>query len=306
MKKVSITISTALIGCGAVMLAFTARPILGDTSSIPPLNPLGIKKSPYGEVFAMAMQGPIDRHWHGTVDTNTHRDCDNYSNCSHPFHQEKPEAAPAAEPSWKQSIIAHLDGMKLALEERTNPKAASETHKLFIRRGIEDKLRFAYELDPAHYANYNTYHFFLTEPQLGTRPQLNSSAAKLAQDTINYCLAQRTDPRHALTAAAAAGNVVELMLNDRHSNPEKPNYTAEQMREVISIMDQSIGLYSHLANEWEENGTWNELSEMRLLEVADRLHFTMKIREAHDAAIRRLEGLPPQQSAGTDNSNELN
>ena len=32
-----------------------------------PLNPLGINGSPYGEVFAMAMQGPIDTYFHGAM-----------------------------------------------------------------------------------------------------------------------------------------------------------------------------------------------------------------------------------------------
>jgi hypothetical protein len=182
--------------------------------------------------------------------------------------------------------------MGAGLTERTNPRGASKAHKFYLRREIENKLRFAYNLDPGHYGNYNAYHFFLTEPELGTRPELTPHAAKLAQDTINYCLNQRNDPRQALTAAAAAGNVIELMFNDRHVNPDKPRFTTRQMKDVLKVMDQSIGLYAHLANEWADNGLWANLSELRLAETQERFNFVLKIRDSQEQAIRRLEGLP--------------
>ncbi|MEK6231341.1 MAG: hypothetical protein N2A42_05780 [Luteolibacter sp.] len=57
-------------------------------------------------------------------------------------------------------------------------------------------------------------------------------------------------------------------------------------------MDRSFGLYSHLSNEWSESGVWGNISELRLIEVEERLSFTLKIRDSHEQSIRRLEGLP--------------
>ena len=286
MKSISNILSIALIGCGVGGFVLASKPLLASKEAEVPLNVLGINRSPYGEVFAMAMQGPIDTHFHATESSG--HICD--ENCGHAKPEE--EAPVASHVSMNDSLRGFIEGMGEGLAERTNPRAASEAHKFYLRREIEDKLRFAYNLDPGHYGNYNAYHFFLTEPQLGTRTELTPHAAKLAQDTINYCLARREDPRQALPAAAAAGNVIELMFNDRHINPEQPRFTTAQMKNVLQVMDQSIGLYAALANEWAERGLWANLSELRLAETQERFDFVVKIRDSHEKAIRRLEGLP--------------
>ena len=245
---------------------------------------------------------PIDTYFHAAEDKK--HICADPDHCQHHHAKSNQNLAIRKYTGIDDRLRHFIDGMGAGLVERTNPKAATDAHKFFIRRGIEDKLRFAYNLDPGHYGNYNAYHFFLTEPQLGTRPELTPTAAKLAQDTINYCLAQRNDPRQALTAAAAAGNVIELMFNDRHVHPEKPRFTTEQMRNVLKVMDQAIGLYSHLANEWTENGQWGNFSELRLLEVEERFRFVLKIRQSQEEAIRRLEGLPISQQISTSMNSE--
>ena len=289
MKSIPNIISIALIGCGVAGFVVASKPLLASKEADVPLNVLGINRSPYGEVFAMAMQGPIDTYFHATEDSG--HVCD--EQCGH----EKPEeSAAVADAGANDRLRGFIDGMGKGLTERTNPRGTSDGHKFYIRRGIEDKLRFAYNLDPGHYGNYNAYHFFLTEPQLGTRPELTPHAAKLADQTIAYCLSQRNDPRQALTAASAAGNVIELMFNDRQVNPEKPRFTTDQMRNVLKVMDQSIGLYAHLANEWADKGLWANLSELRIAETQERFDFILKIRDTHEQAIRRLEGLPDDGS----------
>lgn len=290
MKTIENIISFALIGGGAAGLAIASKPLMGNTETDIPLNVLGINRSPYGEVFAMAMQEPIDEFFHAVEDRG--HTCNDGGHCQH--GHAKPEAQDG------KGLRHFIDGMSAGLAERTNPKAATAGHKFFIRRGIEDKLRFAYNLDPAHYGNYNAYHFFLTEPELGTRPQLTPTAAKLAHETISYCLAQQSDPRQALTAAAAAENVVELMFNDRHLHPEKPNFTTDQMRELVEVTDRAIGLYSHLSNQWSEDGLWSNLSDLRRAEVEDRLGFILRIRQSQEQAIRRLEGLPDERRASAE------
>lgn len=295
MKSISNVITIALIGGGVAAFVIASRPLLENKEIDVPLNMLGINRSPYGEVFAMAMQGPIDTYFHATESSG--HECGDPENCQHGHIKENEVVAKEEYGSWNDRLRHFIEEMGAGQVERTNPRAASAAHKFYLRRQIEDKLRFAYNLDPSHYGNYNAYHFFLTQPQLGTRPELTPGAAKLAQDTINYCLSQRTDPRQALTAAAAAGNVIELMFNDRQVNPGSSPYTTVQMREMLAIMDHSIGLYSHLANEWLEKGYWENLSAHRLSEAEDRFNFVLKIRRSQEEAIRRLEGLPDTQRA---------
>lgn len=63
MKPYSFITSIMLIVLGATGFVWVT-PSLSENKEIDvPLNVLGIKRSPYGEVIAMAMQGPIDSYW---------------------------------------------------------------------------------------------------------------------------------------------------------------------------------------------------------------------------------------------------
>lgn len=284
-------ISLCLIGGGVFAWAFAGRPLATNPDLDVPLNPLGINGSPYGEVFAMAMQGPIETYFHGGMGTGGHRHEEGQScdSC------QKNPPAPKAGPSPKRNLENLLASLNEATELSTNPKAPSDAHKRYLRRQTEDKLRFAYQLDPSHYGNYNSLNFFLTEPAVGTRPELTPSAAKLAQDTIQYCLKQEHDPRPALTAAAAATNMLHLMFEDLKS--EQPKFTTAQMRQCLDITDHCLVRYETLAKEWDQTKNWELLSPQRINECDERFHFIVKIRDAAEKTILRLEGkLQPQAS----------
>jgi hypothetical protein len=62
-------ITFCLIGTGALVWTFAGRPLATDPDLAIPLNPMGINGSPYGEVFAMALQGPIETFFHGSMGT---------------------------------------------------------------------------------------------------------------------------------------------------------------------------------------------------------------------------------------------
>jgi hypothetical protein len=306
-RTTSIAISVGLIGSGALAWTIAARPLVGNPDLAAPLNPLGINRSPYGEVFAMAMQSPIDiyfhagmgeHHDHGPGETcndpsHDHEhdaNCQHHEDCEHDHDEHAAEVASvtkAKSPSTNFRFSNLLNNLDKVREIRTNPKSSSEALKLYLRRQAEDKLRFAYELDPSHYANYNSLHFFLTEPQIGTRPGLTPSAAKLAEDTIQYCLKQDHDPRPALTAAAAASNVLDLMFKDRHS--PNPKFSTAQMRQLLSLLDHCLARYHAIAKQWDDTNQWELMSAMRIQECKERLHFINKVREAADKTIIRLE-----------------
>lgn len=289
--------SACLIGMGVLCWAFAGRPLVKDTDLSTPLNPLGINGSPYGEVFAMAMQGPIDTYFHGSASSGAHQHeagqtCGNCRKTATPVKQEHAAKNDLALATRFSNFLASLDK---AAATSTNPKAASQAHKLYLRRQVEDKLRFAYQLDPSHYGNYNSLNFFLTEPAVGTRPELTPSAAKLAQDTIQYCLRQEHDPRPALTAAAAATNVLQLMFADQQN--DKPQFNTTQMRQYLSVLDYTINRYVTLAKEWEQTRNWELVSPQRIAECNERLTFICKIREAAEQTILRLEGKLHRQAS---------
>jgi hypothetical protein len=289
-------ISAGLIGTGALAWAFAGRPLVADPELNVPLNPLGINGSPYGEVFAMAMQGPIDTYFHGAWTGrvgHAHPEGGDCESCQKPNSESKP---PAAAQSLGDRFETLLTSLEKVSEIRTNPKSSSESHKLYLRRQVEDKLRFAYKLDPSHYANYNSLHFFLTEPQLGTRPELTPSAAKLAEETIQYCLKQENDPRPLLTAAGACTNILQLMFQDQQHSP-KPKFNIEQMHQCLHLLDQCIGSYVHVAKEWDKSKSWDLLSPQRIAECDQRFDFIVKMRETAAKTITRLENeLQPQAS----------
>jgi len=301
----SISLSTSLIGAGALAWAFTGRPLIANSDLDVPFNPLGINRSPYGEVIAMAMQGPIDIFF----------DAGMSGGASSPKSEKR--AAPEVKAEIKSqmppnhatlSLSARLGTLLSSLDEasetRTNPKAASEGLKRYLRRQAEDKLRFAYQLDPAHYGNYNALHFFLTEPAIGTRPELTPSAAKLAEDTIQYCLRQDQDPRPALTAAAAATNILHLMFSDQLN--ESPKYTVAQMRQCLLVLDHCLDRYASVAEGWTQSRQWELLSPLRIAECQERRQFIGKVRDAAELTIRRLETGKKTEGSMTEDRRQAN
>lgn len=302
--------SVFLIGFGALILTFTARPLVKNKDLDVPLNPLGINRSPYGEVFAMAMQSPIDIYFHaGMGETHHHAPGEECSdkctapkdkpeeehvhdeNCDHDHSHDEYHAASTDKKeatSINSGLLGLIEYMNEVSHLRTNPKPASESLKRHHRREAEDKLRFAYEMDPSHYGNYNSLHFFLTEPKIGTRPELTPTALTLAQETINYCLKQENDPRPALTAAAACTNVLILMFMD-HNNNKSSTFTVEQMRQGLNLLNYCLNRYLTISREWDESKNWDLLSPMRVTECETRYRFITRIRNDAEITIVRKE-----------------
>lgn len=287
MSRLSAPIITAcLIAGGVLAVAVVARPLVTAQGPAFPLNPLGLKCSPYGEVLACGMQAPIDTYFHAGQADHDH-DCG--ADCDHDHAGENAPAAvaqAAAPTTLRERCTEFLSGLDKAGSVRTNPKPASPALKFYLRRQAEDKLRLAYQLDPAHYGNFNSYYFFLTHHELGTRPELTASAVDLAQQTITYCLERDDDPRAALTAAAAAQSVLEHMINDQRAG--KREISVEQMRQALGLIDHCLARHLEISARWDASGNWNLLSAARRGEVRERLQFISKIREAQGVVVDNL------------------
>ncbi len=280
-------ISAGLIGTGVFAWALAGRPLITNPELKAPLNPLGINGSPYGQVFALAMQGPIETYFDNRTGGMAHE----HEEGEGSDHDHEAETVNNNTSNTHHSLDVRfqhlLTSMNQACEARTNPRSSSKAQELYMRRQVEDKLRFAYQLDPSNYNNYNSLHFFLSEPSLGTRPELSSTAQKLADDTIQYCFKQQNDPRPNLTAAGACTNVLQLMFADQES--PSPKFDTTQMRSYLNILNQCITRYEAEARVWDQTKNWELLSPAVVQEWTDRYDFVRKIRDASEQAIRIFE-----------------
>ncbi len=287
MKLSNIVINSSLVLCGAALWSHGASRLAagGDFNYRP--NPLGLKMSPYGQVIALAMQGGVDADWHGAEQTGNGHTC---SSCGHDHGEDGGSCSSGTEktaPADRDFI--HL--IELAATERTNPRPPTPGHKFYLRRQVEDRLRLAFELDPSNYANYNAYHLFLTEPQVGTRPVINDNVLELARMTVEYCLRESNDPRPALTAASASCNILQLMFL------EPGKHSIDAMRHHLQILDYSLGRHHELSAAWLASGDYERLSNARVTEMLERLRFCDKVREASEKTIDRLSSGSPDQAS---------
>lgn len=274
-RNIAINISLAVSGVALWSYGANRLATGGDFDYRP--NPLGLKMSPYGQVLAIAAQGAISSDWHGveTAGMGATKRCDHDhsdgSTCS--SNGTGPKAA---------KKVSFIERVELAATEKTNPRPRTSAHTFYLRRQAEDKLRVAYELDPSNYANYNSYHLFLTEPQVGTRPVVNEAVLSLAKATVAYCLREESDPRPALTAAAACCNILQLMFIN------KADHTLVEMRGHLAVLDLCLARHHQLSAAWMASGTYDNLSVARQQEILDRLSFCSKIRDTSEATIVRL------------------
>lgn len=126
-RNLTDAISVALIVTGVLAWAFASPPLMTDPELKTPLNPLGINGSPYGQVFAMAMQGPIDTYFDSPTGGHVHHD-----DCDH--DHETPEKAVSHSLSLADRLKNVLTDLDKASVERTNPKPSSNAQRLYIRR----------------------------------------------------------------------------------------------------------------------------------------------------------------------------
>jgi hypothetical protein len=252
-------------------------------------NPLGIKTSPYGAVVALAMQGGIESDWHGTMEA----DAPAAAACANCGHRHGPEGDACHADRKNEASGSWLARIESAATERTNPSPVTKGHQLYLRRQTEDQLRLAYELDPSNYANYNSYNLFLTEPSVGTRRVLSGKVIEVANNTISYCLKEESDPRPALTAAAAAGNILELMFLHRE------DHTLEQMRQQLHTLDYCLGKHHALTEKWLSSGEFENLSPARQAEMLERLKFVVKVRDAAVQTVARLAAPTTEQAVNS-------
>ncbi|MBB5352363.1 hypothetical protein HNR46_002608 [Haloferula luteola] len=306
----STLVSLTLAVSGGSLWAWSAQQLdtKGRFESHP--NPLGIQRSPYGQVIAMAFQAPVDKDWHGGIEIHEH-DHDHAPDPDHDHdheeahsdhhddghdhdHDHDHEEAHSDDHDHEgdsagttPESLPFLERLERAVSHRNNPRAPTAAHQFYIRQQIEKKLRFAYNLDPSHYANYASYHLFLKESSLGTStlkgPQKIRHMVALAENTIRYGLNDNTgDPRPALTASAAAYNVLELMIED-----EPDSYTAADFDRPLTVLNFCLKRHLDLLELSRQSGLWDLLSSARQEEILQRGNLGLKLRDSALATLNR-------------------
>lgn len=260
---------------GVMLCAYSSQAIKRTDGFRFEPNPFGIKQSPYGKVISTSLQGPVDIDWH--IMQGCPLKIKGCPMCE--AHDERQRR----EDAMKSPLGRCISQAQQGVVERTNPNPLNTMHKLYLRQEMQDKLKFAYELDPANYANYNIYNLFLTIGSLRTKDVAESAVIALAEQTIDYGLNDASDPRSYLTAASAASNALEIILRDNSG------YAAGDARRFLDRMEESMSRYAVARERWLAAGLWENLSEARRTELEERCQFNQKILADVRMCVLRME-----------------
>lgn len=292
MNFLSTTIQTlGLMAVGVGMAVVTGKSLLGEKVLDVPSNPGGLQCSPYGEMIAIGLQGKVDTYFHGGAHSHAagehHEDCEG---CKHEHdHDELPSGAP-----WTDHVNHWLTEMDHEWEERTNPVPPSPALRLYQMRKAEDRLRFAYQLDPSNYGNYVSYNYFLSM-SLGGRPELTPQADALTERTIRYCLSKEDDLQASLTAAAAVDNQLDKLQTDYIREEKKPNL--ELIRQKVALLKTCIDRHLQMKQQWQQNGQWQEMSTIRRQEIDEQLDYVQRSQKGRIKTMAVIENGPTQPDA---------
>lgn len=245
-----------------------------------------IKGSPYGKVFALAIQGPIDVYWHegethqhSAINRRHHHDgCSD--GCQGHHHGSGAAVEFNQEVGAIQSLKENLKRLEAATFQRNNSKAMAPIHKQHLQDVIEDKLHLAHQLDPANYANYGNYHLYLSTSNLGKGEANDAAALALAKQTLIVCKKDRVDPASWVTAASAAYNVANHIAQNHR------DHTVEEAKGSLAEFDFCIEQYEMLLGQALEDGL--AIPAVRVREMNTRVRQLIKLRHALGVHMKRL------------------
>jgi hypothetical protein len=253
-----------------------------------------VKGSPYGKVFALAMQGPIDfyNHDHGHEHDQVHQfdhvyDYDDgHGNDERCFESiaERDVVAPSNVVEVNIPVVEKaqlvIKQMEANTHRKTNDEPLSIVHRQHLQGEIEDKLRFAYELDPTNYTNYGNYHLFLYTSSFGRATADEEAALSLARHTYSLCMLDTMDPASSVTAASAAYNIIS------HIGRHHSNYSISEAKQSLENFDHCIDQYFNILSAALLEG--RVIPQSRLAEMKERVSYLSKLRKAQGVYMKRI------------------
>lgn len=260
--------------------------------------------SPYGKVLVLVMQEEIEVYTHkgqshenaillknpseqpggaAVAEDEVHV---HGENCGCPDHAA---AAVSVEPAQrvrqKKEVPMHkrakhyVKTLSAYSRRRTDDAELTPAHRQYIEGVIEDKLKFAYSLDPSNQSNYESYYFYLSVSSLGKSKADQEAALDLARQTMAYCRIEDHDPSTALTGAGAAYDIAYYI--SRH--PEK--FTAEEAHQVLDEGDEFLKRYEILLDESPQKGF--VVTAEQLIQMNDYARQLMARHQAQKTYLKR-------------------
>lgn len=261
-------------------------------------NVASLKGSPYGKILAFAAQGPIDFYWHQgqshddieifNAETNGEFQC--AAGCAagcevhihdHDHHSEQHgDTILTTEAPWHVSAKEEIKKLVAYTRRRTNEVPISPKHDKYLQSEIEDKLKFAYQLDPTNTTNYSNYYYFLSVSNLGRSEADLEKCIALAQETLSICKQDQFDPSSWVTAVVASHDIAEYSIanSDQYSQKEIDAYLEEFdfcLSEYRKVLLSSLDSKRFISN-------------IRINEMEEHIRFTLKLKESLDVTYKRL------------------
>ena len=284
-----LTMCCALVTGAALWGGMAVKFASEDKLSYEP-NVACLKGSPYGKIFALAMQGPIGFYWH---EGKTHEhastladDHEHHAGCADGCHGHQAEAAATGAELRDGNVPLRvrtqekIKQMEATVHRKTNGEPLSAAHKQYIQGEVEDKLRLAYELDPTNYTNYGNYHLFLSINNLGRAEADDYAALGIAHQTLETCKQDELDPASWVTAANAAYNIIY------HIGRHHKDYSVAQAKASLAEFDSCIGRYEELLAQALRDG--RAIPAPRLTEMEGRVAYLKRLRKAQGVYMQRI------------------
>jgi len=249
------------------------------------LNPATLKGSPYGKVLALALQGPIGVYFHSGASHETSKilgEAHEHSEecgCDEE-HEPESQAGQLEAQALREKAKDQIKKMRAYAHRKTDAAELTQLHEKYLQAQVEDKLKFAHELDPSNYTNYANYHLFLSVSSLGKSERDEDAAVAMARQTLKFCKKDKIDPASWLTAASAAYNITEYIGRNYEQ------YGVSEARESLEEFDKCIAKYRILLDEASKKGLI--VSPVRFDEMTERARYLTKLREAQGVYIKRM------------------
>ena len=221
----SIAITTGLIGSGVLAWAFAGRPLVEQSRS-------RTRRS----IRSASMAAPTARFspW-PCRDRSTPTSMASMAGGT--GHQARRcrgmlrflQAAKAASRRQRRIRFQNLlVSLEKATETRTNPKAASEAHKRYLRRQVEDKLRFAYQARSRR-TTRTTTRCISSSPNRSSAPGRNSRLPprNSPRTPSNTASSRKTIPARPSPPPPPPPTSCELMFNDQQNAAAEVHHRAD-------------------------------------------------------------------------------
>ena len=180
--------------------------------------------------------------------------------------------------------------MTASIYASNSPYGLTDRHRKHIRENIEQKVEFAYSLDPENYVNYNTLHLFY-ETTLGNDLKSADQLINLAKKTRASIREFTVDPEPWITAASTQHNICDVLVN--HLGLEGHE---QQFVDHLNDMRQCLIRFDLLRQEKIRNGSWENISVIRREQMFGRF---LELVKQHSNQCAIYERLTPSRDVPT-------